>query len=44
MAGFVDRDALGLRDQGRQHARTWLDANYGKVGQRSSVEIADLFY
>ncbi|NMG16320.1 patatin-like phospholipase family protein [Aromatoleum bremense] len=33
-----------LRDQGRQHARTWLDANYGKVGQRSSVEIAELFY
>jgi NTE family protein len=33
-----------LRNLGRERARTWLDANYGKIGKRSSVDIGELFY
>jgi len=33
-----------LRDQGREHVRTWLKANRRNVGRSSSVDIADLFY
>ena len=33
-----------LKELGRERARAWLQAHYAHVGQRSSVELADLFY
>jgi len=33
-----------LRDQGREHARAWLDSNFRNLGRRSSIDIAELFY
>jgi NTE family protein len=33
-----------LRDQGRARAKEWLQANFGHVGKRSTVDLAELFY
>ena len=33
-----------LKAQGRDHAQAWLAANHTHVGQRSSVDLAALFY
>lgn len=33
-----------LRNLGRERARTWLEANYGEIGKRSTVDIGELFY
>ena len=33
-----------LKDLGRKQARTWLEANYGEIGKRSTVDLAELFY
>jgi NTE family protein len=33
-----------LRNLGRERARIWLQANYGEIGKRSSVDIGELFY
>jgi len=35
---------LMLRDNGRKHAKTWLDQCHGAIGKRSTVELTDLFY
>src|SRR5262245_51239360 len=37
--GFLSR----LRDNGRDKAAEWLDANLDKVGQSSTVDLADVF-
>jgi NTE family protein len=33
-----------LRDNGRAHAKAWLEQNHGALGKRSSVELSSLFY
>ena len=33
-----------LRNLGRERARTWLEAHYGEIGKRSTVDIGELFY
>ncbi len=33
-----------LRDQGRDHAASWLSRHYGKLGKRSSLNVRDTFY
>jgi len=33
-----------LRNMGRERARSWLEVNYGDVGKRSTIDLAELFY
>lgn len=33
-----------LRTMGREQAKTWLQANYGDIGKRSTIDLAELFY
>ena len=33
-----------LRTMGREQAKTWLEANYGDIGKRSTIDLAELFY
>ncbi|MCX7172820.1 MAG: patatin-like phospholipase family protein [Proteobacteria bacterium] len=33
-----------LRDNGRKHAKTWLDLHHGAIGKRSTVDLSSLFY
>ena len=32
-----------MKDEGRAHAEVWLRENYGALGQRSSVDLVELF-
>jgi NTE family protein len=32
-----------LRDEGREHAELWLDANFDKLGRESTIDIASLY-
>ncbi len=32
-----------LRDAGRRRAQEWLDKNFNRVGQDSSVDLAEIF-
>jgi NTE family protein len=32
-----------LRDEGREAARSWLDKNFDQVGNRSTVDLTDMF-
>jgi NTE family protein len=32
-----------LRDAGRRRAEEWLDTNFDRVGQNSSIDLADIF-
>jgi NTE family protein len=32
-----------LRDRGREKADEWLEANYGEIGKRSTVDIRDRY-
>jgi NTE family protein len=36
---FLER----LRDLGRERAKAWLNAHYAQIGNRSTVELADVF-
>ena len=33
-----------LRTMGREQAKIWLEANYGDIGKRSTIDLAELFY
>ena len=33
-----------LRDSGRAKAAEWLDSNFDKVGQSSTIDLAEIFF